>query len=101
MASSMAVAALRRVASTTKTAVPSLGKRGFQSSGAKHGGHGGGASGELYSNDYLHAPHMYDLLGMKQRKLKMGLLIFGGLAFGSAVPIIASQYQQKKQGGGL
>ncbi|KAL3685678.1 hypothetical protein R1sor_003700 [Riccia sorocarpa] len=96
MASSLAVGVLRRLSSTTKNAVPSLGKRGFHSAGAKQGAHGGGSGGELYSNDYLHAPHMYDLPAMKQRKLKMGLLVFGGLAFGSVVPIIATEYQKSK-----
>ncbi|BBM99130.1 hypothetical protein MPTK1_1g18980 [Marchantia polymorpha subsp. ruderalis] len=100
MASSSTIVALRRVASMSKTIVPSAaGKRSFHSSGARMGGHGGGSSGEMYSNDYLHAPHMYDLPNMKQKSLKMGLLVFGGLALGTAVPIVACQYQQKKTGG--
>ncbi|KAG6547010.1 hypothetical protein Mapa_011627 [Marchantia paleacea] len=99
MASSLTIVALRRVATTTKTLVPSVGKRSFHSSGARLGGHEGGSSGEMYSNDYLHAPHMYDIPNMKQKSLKMGLLVFGGLALGTAVPIVACQYQQKKTGG--
>ncbi|GBG68959.1 hypothetical protein CBR_g3658 [Chara braunii] len=48
---------------------------------------------------YLHAEHMYDLPSMKNRKLKMGLLVFGGLGFGIAVPLFAVAVQQQKAKG--
>jgi hypothetical protein len=42
---------------------------------------------------------MYDIQGMKSRKLKVFLGTFGALAIGIMVPIWAVQYQTKKQGG--
>eukprot|EP00244_Chara_vulgaris_P012928 TRINITY_DN705_c1_g1_i3.p2 TRINITY_DN705_c1_g1~~TRINITY_DN705_c1_g1_i3.p2 ORF type:complete len:105 (-),score=32.85 TRINITY_DN705_c1_g1_i3:67-345(-) len=48
---------------------------------------------------YLHADRMYDLPSMKNRKLKMGLLVFGGLGFGIAVPLFAVAVQQQKAKG--
>lgn len=66
------------------------GTRQFHATGAKR-----------YSNDYIHADHMYDITAMKNRKLKMAVGTFGALAIGIVVPIWAVQFQMKKQGGGL
>jgi len=64
------------------------GTRQFHATGAKR-----------YSNDYIHAEHMYDITAMKNRKVKMALGVFGALAFGTVVPIFAVHFQMKKQGG--
>lgn len=64
------------------------GTRQFHASGTKH-----------YGDDYLHAEHMYNVQGMKNRKLKVFLGSFGSLALGIMVPVWAVQYQMKKQGG--
>jgi hypothetical protein len=53
-----------------------------------------------YSNDYIHAPTMYDITKMKNRKLKFGLGVFGGVAFGTFVPIFAVFHQQHKANAG-
>ena len=85
-------------------------------SSAKAGGHGGPA--------YEHAEHMYDIGSISNRGLKFvlhapsrtraqntlsplysapiprfGLGIFGGMALGCAIPIIAVKFQQKKAQG--
>lgn len=102
MANAMATTVVRRLVSSAKSAVPAkLGNRSFHSSGTKqmadHGhGHSGGS---LYSNnEYIHAPHMYDFTNMKNRRVKMGFMVFGSLAIGTTVPIYATHYQLKKQG---
>ena len=66
------------------------GVRQFHATGAKR-----------YSNDYIHAEHMYDITSMKNRKLKMGLGVFGSLGLGIMVPIWAVHFQLKKSGGGV
>jgi hypothetical protein len=66
------------------------GIRQFHATGAKR-----------YSNDYIHAEHMYDITAMKNRKVKMAAGVFGSLAIGIMVPIWAVQYQLKKAGGGM
>ncbi|CAM6105169.1 unnamed protein product [Calypogeia fissa] len=53
-----------------------------------------------YSNDYIHAPTMYNLTKMKGRKLKFGILVFGGVAAGTLVPILAVCFQQSKAAAG-
>jgi hypothetical protein len=42
---------------------------------------------------------MYDIGSMSNRGLKFGLGIFGGMALGSAIPVIAVKFQQKKAQG--
>ncbi|KAH7415613.1 hypothetical protein KP509_14G053800 [Ceratopteris richardii] len=64
--------------------------------GGGHDSHGHHGNDEHDYGAYLHAKHMYDLPGMKNRTLKMGLSVFGVVAFGTAVPIIAVIFQQKK-----
>ncbi|KAH9538619.1 hypothetical protein CY35_15G016100 [Sphagnum magellanicum] len=90
MATSSTASAVRRLA--TKLAPSSTitvsGTRQFHASGPKH-----------YGDEYIHAEHMYDIQGMKNRKLKVFLGTFGALAIGIMVPIWAVQYQRKKQGG--
>ena len=66
------------------------GVRQFHATGAKR-----------YSDDYIHADHMYNITAMKNRKLKMGVGVFGSLAIGIMVPIWAVQFQMKKAGGGV
>ncbi|XP_024356743.1 uncharacterized protein [Physcomitrium patens] len=94
MASSATASAVRRlvskVATTAPTSAATSGTRQFHATGAKR-----------YSNDYIHADHMYDITAMKNRKLKMAVGTFGALAIGIVVPIWAVQFQMKKQGGGL
>lgn len=53
-----------------------------------------------YSNDYIHAPTMYNLTQMKGRKLKFGILVFGGVAAGTLLPIFAVCFQQNKAAAG-
>eukprot|EP00898_Chlorokybus_atmophyticus_P001436 jgi/Chlat1/2293/Chrsp17S02585 len=67
------------------------GARSFRSTTAKAGG---GAHGN--EPEYLHAPHMYSLDKMPNRKLKMAILVFGGMATGFGVPIAAVYYQLHK-----
>ncbi|KAG0556752.1 hypothetical protein KC19_11G076900 [Ceratodon purpureus] len=89
MASSAAATAVRRA--VAKIAPPaSSGVRQFHATGAKR-----------YSDDYIHADHMYNITAMKNRKLKMGVGVFGSLAIGIMVPIWAVQFQMKKAGGGV
>jgi len=89
MASSASVSAVRRVVSKVAATTPAVsGTRQFHATGAKR-----------YSNDYIHAEHMYDITAMKNRKVKMALGVFGSLALGTFVPIWAVHFQMKKQGG--
>jgi hypothetical protein len=80
--------ALRRSA---KTASALGSKKSFHSSPQPKGGHDGPA--------YEHAEHMYDVRSISNRGLKFGLGIFGGLALGSAIPVIAVKFQQAKAQG--
>ena len=66
------------------------GIRQFHATGAKR-----------YSDDYIHAEHMYNITGIKNRKAKMAAGVFGSLTIGIMVPIWAVQYQLKKAGGGM
>mmetsp|Transcript_11055 Transcript_11055/g.30879 ORF Transcript_11055/g.30879 Transcript_11055/m.30879 type:complete len:85 (-) Transcript_11055:1540-1794(-) len=84
----MIVAALRSAGRRAGTTARS---RNFTASSAKAGGHGGPA--------YEHAEHMYDIGSMSNKGLKFGLGIFGGLALGCAIPVIAVKFQQKKAQG--
>ena len=59
------------------------------------GGDGHGAGHDNY-DDYIHAEHMYNLPAMKNRTLKMGLAVSAVVGIGTAVPIIAVIFQQKK-----
>ncbi|KAL6772041.1 hypothetical protein ACKKBG_A28740 [Auxenochlorella protothecoides x Auxenochlorella symbiontica] len=52
------------------------------------------ASGGHHEPDYVHAPSMYNLPAMKNRKLKFGLSVGGVVALGIALPVIACQWQQ-------
>ncbi|KAG0600948.1 hypothetical protein M758_11G073100 [Ceratodon purpureus] len=92
MASSVAASAVRRAVSKVAAIAPpaSSGVRQFHATGAKR-----------YSDDYIHADHMYNITAMKNRKLKMGVGVFGSLAIGIMVPIWAVQFQMKKAGGGV
>lgn len=49
--------------------------------------------------DYIHAPSMYNLPAMTNRKLKFGLGVAGVVLGGSAIPFIAASHQQKKARG--
>jgi hypothetical protein len=104
MASAMASTIVRRVVSSAKSAASpaKLGNRSIHSSGTKQMAdheHGHSHSGNLYENDaYVHAPHMYDFVNMKNKRVKMGFMVFGGLALGSFVPVFATHYQMKKSG---
>ena len=109
----MIVAALRSAGRRAGTTARS---RNFTASSAKAGGHGGPA--------YEHAEHKYDIGSMSNKGLKFvlhvssciiaqntlsptplcpnprfGLGIFGGLALGCAIPVIAVKFQQKKAQG--
>ncbi|CAM6023084.1 unnamed protein product [Sphagnum balticum] len=90
MASSATATVVRRLATKlAKSPTASVsGTRQFHASGPKH-----------YGDDYLHAEHMYNIQGMKNRKLKVFLGSFGSLALGIMVPVWAVHYQMKKQGG--
>jgi hypothetical protein len=54
-----------------------------------------GASHDGY-DDYIHAEHMYNLPAMKNRTLKMALAVSAVVGIGTAVPIVAVIFQQKK-----
>lgn len=49
--------------------------------------------------DYIHAPSMYDIPSMTNRKLKFGLAVGGVVLGGFAVPAIAANHQQKRAAG--
>ena len=49
--------------------------------------------------DYEHAPKMYNLLEMKNRKLKFGVLAVGMIVGGFGIPTVAAVWQQKKASG--
>ncbi|KAH7434862.1 hypothetical protein KP509_06G038400 [Ceratopteris richardii] len=66
---------------------------GVQESHAHHDNHG---HHEDDYGAYVHAKRMYDLPNMKHRTLKMGLGVFGVVFIGTAVPIFAVMFQQKK-----
>lgn len=76
-----------------------LGNRKFHSSGPKQMADHGHSDGSIYSNDYIHAPHMYNFTGMKHKRSKMAVMVFGSLALGTCVPIYATHYQMAKSGG--
>ncbi|CAI7832460.1 unnamed protein product [Closterium sp. NIES-54] len=57
------------------------------------------AAGSGNEPAYLHAHHMYDIASIKNRKLKFGVAVFGSVAFGIAVPLIAVWHQQIKARG--
>lgn len=78
---------VRLVAGLIDIVLDVVGTRQFHSTGAKS-----------YSNDYIHAEHMYNITGMKNRKVKMFVGVFGALAIGTIVPIWAVRFQMKKQG---
>ncbi|BBM98718.1 hypothetical protein MPTK1_1g15700 [Marchantia polymorpha subsp. ruderalis] len=52
-----------------------------------------------YSNDYIHAPTMYNITAIKNRKLKFGVAVFGGVAVGIIVPMYAYCLQQNRAKG--
>ncbi|CAM6082778.1 unnamed protein product [Calypogeia fissa] len=83
MANAAAITVVRRLVSSAKSASPAkIGNRKFHSSGPKKMADHGHSDGSMYSNDYLHAPHMYNFTGMKNKRLKMGFMVFGSLAIG-------------------
>jgi hypothetical protein len=49
--------------------------------------------------DYVHAPSMYNLPAMSNRKLKFGLGVTACVVGGFAVPAIAAAHQQKRAAG--
>ncbi|KAG0584893.1 hypothetical protein KC19_3G243300 [Ceratodon purpureus] len=55
---------------------------------------------QMYSNDYIHAETMYNLTAMTGRNVKFGALVWGGVATGIFVPLIACSFQQRKAKGG-
>ena len=82
-----------------KVCFHAAGSRPFHTTGTKQMGGGGGHAGHAdHDNydDYLHAEHMYNLPAMKNRTLKMGLAVFAVVGIGTAVPIVAVIFQQKK-----
>ncbi|CAM6105154.1 unnamed protein product [Calypogeia fissa] len=97
MANAAAITVVRRLVSSAKSASPAkIGNRKFHSSGPKKMADHGHSDGSMYSNDYLHATHMYNFTGMKNKRLKMGFMVFGSLALGAAVPIYATHFQLTK-----
>ncbi|KAI5062713.1 hypothetical protein GOP47_0023252 [Adiantum capillus-veneris] len=104
MAAAIAQATSKRLASLAVSSTPKRmpGVKQLHSSapkqtGGSHDSHGNGhdSHGDDY-DAYLHAEHMYNLPGMKHRKLKMGLAVFAVVAIGTGVPIFAVIFQQKK-----
>jgi len=55
---------------------------------------------QRYSNDYIHAETMYDLLAMTNRTIKFGALVWGGVFLGIFIPLVACNFQQRKAKGG-
>lgn len=49
--------------------------------------------------DYIHAPSMYDIPSMTNRKLKFGLGVGAVVLGGFAVPAIAANHQQRRAAG--
>ncbi|KAJ4851018.1 hypothetical protein Tsubulata_024162 [Turnera subulata] len=72
--------------------------RGIHTTGVKRmsGGHAHGHDEPFY----LHAKHMYNLDRMKGQKIKMPLAVFSAVFIGTAVPIWAVHFQQKKTASG-
>lgn len=54
---------------------------------------------QMYSNDYIHAETMYNLTAMQGRTMKFGALVWGGVATGIFIPLIACNFQQRKAKG--
>lgn len=100
MANAVATTVVRRLVSSAKSTSPAkLVNRNFHSSGPKKMADHGHSDGSMYSNDYIHAVHMYNFTGMKNKRLKMGFMVFGSLAVGIVVPVYATRYQIQKSGG--
>eukprot|EP00850_Spirogloea_muscicola_P021002 SM000233S07973 [mRNA] locus=s233:60377:60979:- [translate_table: standard] len=87
----MAAPAARRAAAAALAPPPPppRGTRALHGGAPRQSGYGG-------EPEYLHAYHMYDPQSMKNRKLKLGLFVFGGVAFGISVPIFAVVHAQSK-----
>jgi hypothetical protein len=49
--------------------------------------------------DYIHAPSMYNIPAMTNRKLKFGLGVSAVVLGGFAVPVIAASHQQRRAAG--
>lgn len=54
---------------------------------------------EKYSPEYEHAETMYNLPAMKNRKMKFGIGVFGSVAMGAILPVVACNFQQRKAKG--
>lgn len=50
-------------------------------------------------DDYIHAPSMYNITAIKNRKIKFGAAVAGLVGLGAAIPWIAAQWQFKKARG--
>jgi hypothetical protein len=51
-----------------------------------------------HAPDYVHAPKMYKIQSIKNRKLKFGLFIGGGAVLGFGIPFAAVKFSNSKMG---
>merc|ERR1711981_1132047 len=76
--------------SVLKGGLPRLASRSLHSSRPSFGGAG--------APDYVHAPKMYKIKEMPNRKLKFGLFLGGGAVLGFGIPFWAVNFAQSKLG---
>eukprot|EP00891_Asterochloris_glomerata_P008470 jgi/Astpho2/8470/Aster-x1520 len=86
--------ALKKLVQEAPKAV-SLGARGIRTgAAAKSGDHGHHSTGSY--EDYIHAPHMYNIDRMTHKKLKFGLGCASVLGLGLGIPFFAVHFQNSK-----
>mmetsp|Transcript_7807 Transcript_7807/g.28316 ORF Transcript_7807/g.28316 Transcript_7807/m.28316 type:complete len:92 (-) Transcript_7807:153-428(-) len=91
MASQLAMNALKQLATKEGALLRGTASRGLHTSRPVYMG---GAN----APDYVHAPKMYKIKQMPNRKLKFGLFIGGGAVLGFGIPFWAVNFTQKKLG---